>query len=107
METIIEVFEKQIPNGSWCNNGGIKNWCPYFEVKKPTFSKNGSIQSYYCNLMKKYVCRQIFKFKDLVGRTINVRSFRDKDIDIIVGHDVDTGELFVFREINHPTEADV
>ena len=49
---------------------------------------------------------QIFNFKDLVGRSINIRSFRDDNLELIVGHDIDTGELFVFKEINHPIAED-
>ena len=58
MKTIIEELESQIPEGTWCNNGGEKNWCKYFEMKKPTLSQNGSIQCHYCNLMEEYVTRK-------------------------------------------------
>jgi hypothetical protein len=59
METIVEALEKQIPKGSWCNNGGREGWCCYFEVKKQTFSKDGSIQINYCNLMEEYVTKKM------------------------------------------------
>lgn len=58
METIVEALEKQIPKGTWCNNGGMEDWCPYFEVKKQTFSKHGLIQSFFCHLLEDYVTRK-------------------------------------------------
>lgn len=58
MKTILQHLKSQIPTGNWCNNGARKDWCPYFEIKKPSLSKNGSIQSNFCNLMEEYVVRK-------------------------------------------------
>lgn len=59
METITEALEKQIPKGTWCNNGGKDRWCPYFEVKKQTIAADGSIQSFFCNLLEEFVTRKV------------------------------------------------
>ncbi len=57
MKTIIESLEEEIPHGNWCYGKG--SWCKYHEIKKPTLSKNGSIQSNYCHLHEEFVCRKI------------------------------------------------
>jgi len=59
VKTIVEALEKQIPKGPWCNNGGKDNWCPYFEVKKQTIAEDGSIQSFFCNLLEEFVTRKV------------------------------------------------
>ena len=58
MKTIIEQLESEIPHGNWCNQGGKEKWCPYFEIRKPTLSDEGSIQSYFCNLSEEFVTRK-------------------------------------------------
>ncbi len=56
MKTITEALATQIPQGHWCQNGGDR--CPYLTVEKPSLSKNGLLQSYFCDLMEEYVLRK-------------------------------------------------
>jgi len=58
MKTLVEKLEKEIPHGHWCNNGGRDQWCKYFEIKKPSLSENGAIQSYYCHFQEEFVNRK-------------------------------------------------
>jgi len=71
METIIKSLEKQIPPGSWCNNGGREDWCPYFEVKKQTFSKEGLIRSYFCHLLEEYITRKVCGINEEINNVKN------------------------------------
>jgi len=43
----------------------------------------------------------IFKLHELVGRNINIRSFRSEDVELVAAQDTITGELFVLKEIWH------
>ena len=58
VKNIIEELETIIPFGNWCNNGKRESWCPFFEMRKPTLSENGTIQSYYCHLLEEYVTKK-------------------------------------------------
>jgi hypothetical protein len=46
-----------------------------------------------------------FDLPDLVGRTIKIRSFHEGGTELIVAQDAKSGEIFVLKEIVHPTEA--
>ena len=52
METITEALTQKIPHGYWCDK------CPYLIVEKPHLSKDGSIQSWFCDLMEEYIYRK-------------------------------------------------
>lgn len=43
-----------------------------------------------------------FQIKDLVGKTLAIRSFRDDNVELIVAKDTDTGEVYIIQEIIHP-----
>lgn len=40
-----------------------------------------------------------FDMPDLVGRTVKIRSFREESAELIIAHDVNSGEIFVLKEI--------
>jgi len=48
------------------------------------------------------VAIKTFNLEDLIDRTIKIRSFKDKNLELIVAIDKITGDLFVLKEINHP-----
>lgn len=43
----------------------------------------------------------IFSAKDLVGRTVHIKSIREGDFEAIVAIDVKTQDLFLLDEIDH------
>ena len=43
-----------------------------------------------------------FQLEDLKGRNVNIRSFTNENIEIILAIDTDTGDLFLLKEILHP-----
>ena len=44
-----------------------------------------------------------FKLEDLIGRVVEIRSFKNKNIELIIAQDINTGEYLVLKEIVHPT----
>lgn len=44
-----------------------------------------------------------FELTDLVGRTVCVRSFKEDSTEIIIAHDIKSGEIFVLKEIQYAT----
>ena len=72
MKIIVEQLETEIPHGVWCNNGGMEEWCPYFEVKKPSFSKHGLIQSFFCSLYDEVEHRLADIFIDVLTERIRM-----------------------------------
>lgn len=66
METILEKLQSEIPPGYWCHGwrNGQNGWCKYHEIKKPTLSKNGTIQCYFCNLHEEFVNRKICEINE-------------------------------------------
>jgi hypothetical protein len=43
-----------------------------------------------------------FDMLDLVGRKLDIRSFKEGSTELIGAKDMETGELFILEEINHP-----
>ena len=48
---------------------------------------------------------KIFNVADLVGRSLNIQTFKDDDVELIVAVDTKTGDLFVLKETQHNTVA--
>lgn len=48
---------------------------------------------------------KVSKLKDLVGRKLLIRSFKDGNIELIVAQNVIDGEMFILEEISHPMPA--
>ena len=46
---------------------------------------------------------ETFDLDDLVGRTVSVRSFKEGATEIIIAHDIKSGEIFVLKEIRYAT----
>ena len=40
-----------------------------------------------------------FVLEDLIGRVVRINSLKDKDVELIVAVDINTGEIFVLKEI--------
>ena len=43
-----------------------------------------------------------FDMSDLVGRKLDIRSFKERSTELIGAKDMETGELFILEEISHP-----
>lgn len=56
--------------------------------------------------MFKDIPYKTFAWADLVGRKLDVRSFKEGSTELIGAKDMETGDLFVLQEINHPQCAD-
>lgn len=46
-----------------------------------------------------------FDLADLIGRRLEVRSFKDDHVELIIAFDIKTGDVFVLKEIHHPGQG--
>ena len=42
------------------------------------------------------------QLEDLVGKTIEIRSFSDEGVELIIGRDIASGERYLLKEIHYP-----
>jgi hypothetical protein len=57
-------------------------------------------------IMFKNIDIKTLKLDDLVGRKLDIRSFKDGSTELICAKDTETGEIFVIKEIHHDDCAD-
>jgi hypothetical protein len=48
-----------------------------------------------------------FELEDLKGRNLDVKSFTSENVELIIAADTASGEIFVLKQIIHPTVESV
>jgi len=47
-----------------------------------------------------------FQLEDLANKTLEIKSYSDADVELIIGKDIKTKELYLLKEINHNIEEE-
>jgi len=43
-----------------------------------------------------------FQLEDLANKTLEIKSYFNANVELIIGKDIKTKELYLLKEINHP-----